>query len=38
MSIWRYLWWSIRGRCLVCGAPRESSETTRCIHHVEALP
>jgi hypothetical protein len=32
-SLWRYLWWALRGRCLRCGRPRFHAGTTRCLMH-----
>lgn len=32
-SMWRILWWSIRKRCVWCGATRIHDKTTCCIRH-----
>ncbi len=35
--LWKWLWWSLIGRCLRCGAPRAPLiQTTRCADCVTA--
>lgn len=33
VSIWRYLWWALLGRCLRCGKRRYFDGTTSCRKH-----
>jgi hypothetical protein len=37
-SLWRWLWWSLRGRCLRCGGEPRVDGSTRCAQHWYQIP